>query len=205
MESVINKTLGIKDALMSVLGIPTMTVFVHEDPLKIFENISPVYSSIFWVMIILAIFLSLFQFVTLFYNPSIIKCKGEIQINEKMLSITKEAGNTCILSRNMSWANGRNVMEALKNKARNGDLTLFVNEDNKTTKTLKEHGANVIVYKGAIPRCRFTIKGYKGGHARLYIAKVNSPDRHVIHHHTKADDVTLKLAEDLVHVLEAKK
>lgn len=95
-------------------------------------------------------------------------------------------------------------MDSLSKKAESGDLTVLVNEENNTTTRLRDRGAKILVYEGIIPKCRFTIKGYKGASSRLYIAKADSPDRHVIFRHSEKDDVTLRLAEDLVQILEAK-
>lgn len=95
-------------------------------------------------------------------------------------------------------------MDSLSQKAKSGDLTVLVNEENEATVTLRDQGAKILVYEGVIPKCRFTVKGYRGINSRLYIAKADSPDRHVIFRHSEKDDVTLLLAEDLIHILETK-
>ncbi|MEH6645278.1 hypothetical protein [Sulfitobacter sp.] len=190
--------------LIALLGLPTMAVFIYEDSVELFSKIPPIFTGLAWLLVCAAIILSFWQAFSLFFNGDVTVCKGQISINDKMYSIIDEPGNTCIVSRNLSWTDGQRIMDSLKQKAKSGDLTILVNEDNETTTKLRAQGAKILVYNGAIPKCRFTIKGYKGANSRLYIAKANSPDRHVIFRHSEKDDVTLRLAEDLVHILETK-
>lgn len=187
--------------LIALLGLPTMVVFIYEDSVGLFSGLPPFFTSIAWLLIVLAIGLCMWQVVSLLFDRDVTVCNGEISINDKMFSIIDEPGNTCIVSRNLSWTEENRIMDSLKKKAKDGDLSIFVNEENDTVKTLRDHGAQVTVYNGAIPKCRFTIKGYKGANSRLYIAKANTPERHVIFRHSEKDDVTLKLAEDVVNIL----
>ncbi|WP_407496103.1 hypothetical protein [Pseudooceanicola sp. MF1-13] len=198
------KTFQVNNILIALLGLPTMAVFIYEDSLGLFEKLPQWVANLAWLLVAIAIILSVWQLCTLLIDRSVTVCKGEISINKKMLSIINEPGNTCIVSRNLSWASGKIIMESLNKKAQSGDLTVLVSEENGTSETLKGRGAKILVYGGVIPKCRFTIKGHKGANSRLYIAKADSADRHVIFRHSEKDDVTLRLAEDLVHILEAK-
>lgn len=189
--------------LITVLGLPTMIVFINKDTAGWFASGPAWVTYLAWLFVIVAIILSLWQAVTLFFDRNVTVCKGENKINEKMFSIIDEPGNTCIVSRNLSWAGGEGIMESLSQKAKSKDLTILVSEENDVTKNLRDQGAEILVYGGVIPKCRFTIKGYKGVNSRLYIAKAESPERHIIFRHSEKDDVTLRLAEDLVNILEA--
>lgn len=198
------KTFQVNHILIAILGLPTMAVFIYDDSVGLFAAIPPWVTNLAWLLVFVAIILSVWQACALFFDSNVTICKGEISINDKMFSIIDEPGNTCIVSRNLSWTDGQRIMDSLSQKAKSGDLTVLVNEENETTATLRERGAKILVYGGVIPKCRFTIKGYKGANSRLYIAKADSPDRHVIFRHSEKDDVTLRLAEDLVQILETK-
>lgn len=195
------KAFQVNHLLIAILGLPTMVVFIYEDSVGLFSNFPPAVTVVAWLLVSLAIGLCIWQAISLIFDRDVTVCKGEISINQKMFSIIDEPGNTCIVSRNLSWTDEHRIMDSLKKKAKDGDLSIFVNEENDTVKTLREHGAQVTVYNGFIPKCRFTIKGYKGANSRLYIAKANTPERHVIYRHSEKDDVTLKLAEDVVDIL----
>lgn len=197
------KTFQINNIITSIFGLPTMALFIHQDNLGIFKEIGPASLVIAWMALAVVILISMIQIWKVIFDPEKTICRGDLEINQKMLSIVEEAGNTCILSRNLSWANGHGIMDALLRKAKSGDLTLFIHQENKETRKLTSSGARVVPYKGVIPKCRFTIKGYGGANSRLYIAKANSPDHHIIFRHSDKDDVTLRLAEDLVRILEA--
>lgn len=190
--------------LIALLGLPTMAVFIYDDSVGLFEALPLWVTHLAWLLVFAAIILSVWQACTLLFDSNVTVCKGENRINNKMFSIIDEPGNTCIVSRNLSWTNEQRVMDSLSQKALSGDLTVLVSEVNNTTAALRDRGAKIVVYEGVIPKCRFTIKGYKGANSRLYIAKAESPDRHVIFRHSEKDDVTLRLAEDLVEILEAK-
>jgi hypothetical protein len=198
------KTFQMNHILIALLGLPTMAVFIYDDSVGLFAALPLWVTSLAWLLVFAAIILSVWQTCALFFDSNMTVCKGEISINDKMFSIIDEPGNTCIVSRNLSWTDGQRIMDSLSQKAKSGDLTVLVSEENETTAKLKDRGAKILVYGGAIPKCRFTIKGYKGANSRLYIAKADSPDRHVIFRHSEKDDVTLRLAEDLVHILETK-
>lgn len=181
-----------------------MAVFISEDNLHVFKYFGPPSKLIAWLALSIVVITLLLQIWKIIFDPTRTICRNVLEVNRKMLSIVAEDGNTCILSRNLSWADGQGLMDALLRKAKSGDLTLFVNQENKASSKLKEAGAKVVLYKGSIPKCRFTIKGHGSAHSRLYIAKANSPSHHVIHLHSEKDDVTLRLAEDLIHMLDAK-
>ena len=198
------RVFDINNIITSVIGLPSVAVFIHDDSLKLFETLGITSKIIAWMLLLAVLSVFLFQIYRIIFDPSKTVCRNNKQIDRKLLSIIQEPGNTCVLSRNLSWANGSEIMDALSQKARSGDLTLFVSQENQASTTLKNSGAKVVPYKGAVPKCRFTIKGYGGAASRVYIAKVNSPNHHVIYLHSDKDDVTLRLAEDLVHMLEAK-
>jgi hypothetical protein len=195
---------SINNVIASVIGLPSAAVFILEDNLKVFQTLGITSEIVAWVILAMVFSIFMCQIFQLIFDPTKTVCRNSKQIDQKLLSIIEEPGNTCILSRNLSWADGFGIMNALSQKASNGDLTLFVNQENEASNTLKQAGANVILYNGAVPKCRFTIKGYGGAASRLYIAKANSPKNHVIHLHSDKDDLTLRLAEDLVRMLEAK-
>lgn len=195
---------AINNVIASVIGLPSAAIFILEDNLKVFRTLGISSEIVAWIILIVVFFVFICQIFQLIFDPTKTVCRNSKQIDQKLLSIIEEPGNTCILSRNLSWADGFGIMNALLQKARSGDLTLFVSQENEASNKLKQAGANVIPYNGAVPKCRFTIKGYGGAASRLYIAKANSPKNHVIHLYSDKDDLTLRLAEDLVHMLEAK-
>lgn len=188
--------------LISILGLTSLAIVIRDDVFNLNEMFAGWFEVVSWILLIVVIVIAVFEACLAIYDPNRKICRGDVQINQKMLEIVSQSGNTCILSRNFSWVGGAGIMEELMRKAKAGDLTLILNQEGDATKKLRSAGAKVVVYKGVIPKCRFTIKGYSGNHPTLYIAVNSTPERHVIYRYKNKNDIALRLAEDLVHILE---
>jgi len=93
-----------------------MAVFIYEDSVGLFSILPPWVANLAWLLVLAAIVLSVWQACSLFFDSDVTVCKGEISINDKMFSIIDEPGNTCIVSRNLSWTDGQRIMDSLKQK-----------------------------------------------------------------------------------------
>lgn len=133
--------------------------------------------------------------------------RGKRKIAEYLVKQLKGSGSVAILSKDLTWVKEGGEAEALLvKKARDGELTLFVEEEMPITTRLKSCGADVRVYaaqkrKGFSPKSRFTVLDYRSGKTRVMIG-APSNGRHLIKHYGEEDFEVVDLARDFIALLE---
>jgi hypothetical protein len=127
---------------------------------------------------------------------------GDKGIREYMVKWISQGGRTAIVSRNLTWVeDGPNTptRKLLIDRARAGDLAVYVPEDTSVASALKKDGATVTVFGNPATRTRFTIINDGRADARVAIG-ADIDGKHVIREYGAGDPV-LMLAQDLVAIL----
>lgn len=116
----------------------------------------------------------------------------------------QQQGRAVVFSRDLSWTSNVRAKEALKVKAKSGDLKLFVEEMVPVAEELRTLGAQVITYKnlGHIPRSRFTIVGHERAGSRVAIG-ARLGGAHVVEEFEEGAHPLFSLALDMVKFVEA--
>lgn len=98
-------------------------------------------------------------------------CKSEEEIEQAMRELIKTQGKVCIMSRDLSWVSPE-IMGCLENKR--GSVTIFAQEENEITKTLREKQVNIKYYGeyGFEPKTRFTVIRYNTDRPQVAIANM---------------------------------
>jgi len=117
----------------------------------------------------------------------------------------KEAGRIAIFSRDISWViSGSYAEKLLMDKARSGELILFVQTTTLIAQKLAEAGADVKTYEelpGYKPKARFTILDYEKTGSRVLIG-YPSNGSHLIREFNDSDRATVDLVETFVQFAE---
>jgi hypothetical protein len=120
---------------------------------------------------------------------------GSPQIRAYLVKWISSGGNAAILSRNMSWVD-EHALQLLRERAKSGDLALYVPQSTGAVQGLAEQGATVHEYGGQATKARFTIVNAGRGDARVAIGAVVG-GKHVIREYGAGDPV-LVVAQDLL-------
>lgn len=88
-----------------------------------------------------------------------IECRSVDEIHNAMLSMIKNQGKICIMSRDLSWVD-EEIMDVFKKKR--NSVQIFAQHKNELTKQIEELGIKIMYYGqyGFEPKTRFTIIGY---------------------------------------------
>lgn len=114
-----------------------------------------------------------------------------------------ESGQAVIWTRDLSWADDDQTKNLLKDKARNGNLTVCMPKMTDLGDTLKKAGANVWIYGRPhfkTPASRFTIAHSGNGGSQVAIGRANG-GIHVIEE-IDASNPALHMATDLAKLAE---
>ncbi|TCZ56754.1 hypothetical protein [Roseicella aquatilis] len=115
-----------------------------------------------------------------------------------------EKKNPAIFSVDMSYSKDPNSLKALKMRANDGDLTLFLPRPLPLSEELKKLGATVYIYgtDTLTPKSRFTIVRHKDNSAELYYGH-EKDERFVIERFTMSDrSPAFFLASDLLEIIK---
>lgn len=113
------------------------------------------------------------------------------------------SGQAVIWTRDLSWADDDKTKNLLKDKARNGNLTVCMPKMTDLGQALKDAGANVWIYgrpSFKTPASRFTIAHYGNGGSQVAIGRATG-GIHVIEE-IDANNPALHMATDLAHLAE---
>ncbi|MBL1225723.1 hypothetical protein [Enterococcus sp. BWR-S5] len=121
-----------------------------------------------------------------------------------MYSWLKDNGKSVVFSRDMSWANERQIKIILKEKAENNELTVILSSQNDLSKELEELGATIIEYGylDFIPETRFTIVDYGSFRSKVAIGQKDEMEIHRINKYSQSDIPIYYLASDLIKLVK---
>jgi hypothetical protein len=128
------------------------------------------------------------------------------KVNGYMCKWLNSGGRVAVFSRDLSWAQKNSkAEEILQNKAKNGELVLFVKVQTALTDQLKSLGAQVNQYpESFVPKARFTVVDYEKDGARLAIGLVED-NMHTIREYDTRHPNVMALANDLISLAQYQK
>lgn len=129
-------------------------------------------------------------------------------INKFLVDKIKKTGSVAIFSRDFTWVE-KNTEQyiLLKDKAKRGELFIFLENETDISKDLSSNGATVKVYKkyirkGFEPKSRFTILNYKGT-GKTTLIGASDDEKHTIYTLKSKDNTELHtLVEEYVKLLD---
>lgn len=132
---------------------------------------------------------------------------GKDKIAKYLVGQLGSSGSVVVFSKDLTWVkSGGEAEELLIKKAKDGELTLFVENEMPITTLLKSHGAGVRAYggqkkKGFSPKSRFTVLDYRAGRTQVMVG-ISSNGKHLIKHYGEDDCEVVDLARDFISLLE---
>ncbi len=161
--------------------------------------------------------ISNFQYITLFifiiatlitffleYKNRPKTYKNETEIGDYMKNWISKTGRTVIFTRDMSWANTKNIKDELIKKSTANELIMCMPKKTGLANELENLGAEIIEYSNLnyTPTSRFTIVHYGRSDAKLAIGRTDSAGKHIITEFENGLHTQFHLAEDLVNILK---
>ncbi len=131
--------------------------------------------------------------------------KDQNEINEYMFNWLSDGGNAFIFTRDMSWAGVQKIERLLYTKARNNELSICLPQQTKLTKSLCNHGADILTYGelNYTPKSRFTIINKDRMDACVAVGRwVNKSKSHIIKEYSSGQDPIFNIADDLIEILK---
>ena len=103
-------------------------------------------------------------------------CRSDEEIKQVMRQLIQTDGQTCIMSRNLTWVDDELEKEIYKKK---DDLLIFVSRKSELTERLKAHEVRVKYYgkTGFVPKTRFTVLRYTRNNPQVAIANTQDTVR----------------------------
>lgn len=195
MLKLAGRTVG---ALGTIIGVVSVVVAISNLPIWL--------SAVLWFSLALSVITIAADIGNYVKNrPHRFKPNSEA-IAEYMLNWLKSGGLAAVFSRNFNWVTpGSDVERILLQKAKRGELILFVSEEKDLTVQLREEGAAVYIYpKGYAPHSRFTIIDYKKNGSRIAIGAFED-GKHTIREYPLGPSPTslAGVVTDLLYLAEA--
>lgn len=130
--------------------------------------------------------------------------KNETEIGGYMENWISQTGRTVIFTRDMSWANNKNIKDKLVTKSRANELIMCMPKKTDLASELEGYGAEIIEYSNLnyTPSSRFTIVHYGRSDAKLAIGRTDNEGKHIITEFENGLHTQFHLAEDLVNILK---
>jgi len=172
------------------------------------SNPSPLYIIIafYTIIAILSAILLAKEVITLFQERKrFFKIHEKGKIKSYLVDFIEKAGRTVILSRDLSWVDA-SIQSRIEDKARKGDLIIFIPKENDISKKLLRHGADIRYFgellndpADSIIKSRFTIVQWDSNSARMTYPK----QYHSTHYNFEyvLNDPTMDVSLDLVRLL----
>jgi hypothetical protein len=155
--------------------------------------------------------MSLFNFAAIIWEvvshirsaPKKFKLTQQGKIRRYMINWLRSGGRAVIFTRDMTWVDAT-VREILLNKARNHELTIFIEHPLPIAAELAQAGAEVISYGdlGVVPQSRYTIIDFEKHGARVAVGGAVG-NRHVIQEFRDGEHPFFAVSEDLAKILIA--
>lgn len=133
--------------------------------------------------------------------------KGRKKIAEYICDQLQSSGSVSVFSKDLTWVvEHRPAEDVLAEKAKKGELTLYVEDETALTKRLRIAGAKLHYYggqkkKGFSPKSRFTILDATTGGTRIIVGSP-SDGKHYIRKYDKSDFEVVDLASDFISLLD---
>lgn len=126
------------------------------------------------------------------------------QIRDHMYKLIKNGGNVSVFTRDLSWANDDQMIEMMKDKAKQDSLTVVLPKPVPISDELKDLGATVIYYGNHYTiKSRFTISNMNRVDSTVSIGR-QSNGKHIIEKYENKDGhLAFSLAQDLAGVLRS--
>ncbi len=124
-------------------------------------------------------------------------------IDSYMYRWISQRGRVVIFTRDMSWANSKQIRDLLFEKARNRELEICLPKQTPLGKELLDVGADIYTYSSfnGTPYSRFTIIRYGKDDARIAIGR-NVDGVHRIDEYSYGLDPVFSIAYDLVRLVK---
>lgn len=136
--------------------------------------------SIIVAFLIAYIYVQIHSFYKLNFNSSIHNTKEKV--NKYLLDWLNKGSRTVIFTRDLTWADESvDILNTLKRKARNKELTICLYRNTHTTQYLKELGAEVYIHNLSENqlKSRFTIIDYGKNNPKITVGTTNSSGQFV--------------------------
>lgn len=194
MIDLLVRVIGNLGAIVTALSV----VFGMNSPLLI--------QVILWVLVAVAIITIIIDVRNFNTKKPLRFTPNSKEVKEYMCTWLKSGGRAAVFSRDLSWAERNSEAEKiLKEKAKRGELVLFVHVQTEIVSELQKLGANVHQYhKTFEPKARFTIVDYGRDGARLAIGLVEDK-KHTIREYDARHPNVMALANDLVTLAQLHK
>jgi len=161
-------------------------------------------SSIISIIIIIAIGVAIYSIFLSYYELKANAYHSASAINEYMYNWLAYNNRAIIFSRDMSWANNdERIVDVLKKKAEDSELTLILAERTPLVTELEKRGAHFIGYDFLeyTPRTRFTVVNYGSMDEKVAIGKEDEHGVHRINEYKSSDGIAYFLVKDLISLL----
>lgn len=129
---------------------------------------------------------------------------SEKKVRDHMYKLIKDGGNVSVFTRDLSWVNDGQMIDMLKEKAKQDSLTLVLPKPISISNELKNAGATVINYGSHYTiKSRFTICNMNRIDSTVSIGR-QIGGKHVIEKYEDKDGhLAFSLAQDLAGVLRS--
>ena len=103
-------------------------------------------------------------------------CRSDEEIKQVMKKLIQTDGQTCIMSRNLTWVDDELEREICE---KGDDIQIFVNRKSRLTERLKNHHVRIKYYgkSGFVPKTRFTVLRYTRNNPQVAIANTQDTVR----------------------------
>ena len=159
------------------------------------------------------IIISIFSFGMLVYDIiKILHDNGKVynnterdKINDYIVNWIDKAGNTVILTHDLSWISNDKIFKIIYNKARKKELIIVMKEENEFSRQILEnHDIDIRYYKGTpyqdiLYENRFTIINWGTQMARLTVPTTDGK-YHINEEYTYKDSIYL-ITESLIKII----
>lgn len=187
------KTLSVISGIASILGLI----------IAIFCNKQGNLSWIEWMSLVILCLSSIYLWYDWYiHKPQSFDSDDKKNIDEYMLKLFSSRDSIFIFTINMSWAENPEIVEQLKFKAKQKQLTICLPKIIEKAKELKKDGARVIEYNymNYIPQSRFTIIRYNTIGAKVSVGRTVG-DIHNIEEYDNGKHIFFSLAMDMANML----
>ncbi|WP_433164674.1 hypothetical protein [Kribbella sp. CA-247076] len=129
--------------------------------------------------------------------------KGHEAIRRYMYHWISNASSVAIFSRDLSWVSTDEMRNLLRQKARDGELHLFLPEEIRISEELQALGAEVYYYGNIdyVIRSRFTMININRNDTRVAIGRAQD-GKHRVEEFSELTDPAFNLSQDLLEIVK---
>lgn len=129
--------------------------------------------------------------------------KGPDAVRRYMYHWINNASSVAIFSRDLSWVSTDDMRNLLRQKARDGELHLFLPEEIRISEELQTLGAEVYYYGNIdyVIRSRFTMININRNDTRVAIGRAQE-GKHQVEEFSELTDPAFNLSQDLLEIVK---